>query len=92
MYNLLYNLQRKKVPILNYRQIPCKHPLTKTFIKRKLSQQITTRCPWKKTRLLERLHVNTYSVPLFGFLAVLSHCLETFSKMENEKFCLKETR
>lgn len=38
------------------------------------------------------LHANTYSVSLFGLLAVLSHCLEKFSKMENEKFCLKEKR
>lgn len=36
------------------------------------------------------LHANTYRISSFGFLAVLSHCLEKFSKMENEKFCLKE--
>lgn len=36
------------------------------------------------------LHANTYSISSFGFLAVFSHCLEKFSKMENEKFCLKE--
>lgn len=87
-----YHLQRRKGPILNYRKTPRKHPLTKTFIKRKSSQQITIRCPRKKMRLPERLHANTYSVSLFGFLAALSHCLEKFSKMENEKFCLKETR
>jgi len=37
-------------------------------------------------------HANTYSVSLFGLLAVLSHCLEKFLKMENEKFCLKEVK
>ena len=75
-----------------FRYAPCIPALTKTFIKRKTVAANNNKLSTEQASAPACLRVNTYSVSLFASLTVLSHCLEKFSKMENEKFCLKEKR
>lgn len=71
----------------------CKHGPNQDFYQKKIVGTDNDKVPteWDMASRVP-LHANTYSVSLFGLLAVLSHCLEKFLKMENEKFCLKEVK
>ena len=71
----------------------CKHGPNQDFYEKKIVGTDNAKVPteWDMAPRVS-FHANTYSVSLFGLLAVLSHCLEKFLKMENEKFCLKEVK
>lgn len=71
----------------------CKHGPNQDFYEKKIIGTDNAKVPteWDMAPRVS-FHANTYSVSLFGLLAVLSHCLEKFLKMENEKFCLKEVK
>lgn len=82
---------KEKIPILKLLKMLCKYPPNQDFFQKKIigtgNNKVHTE--WDMASWVSLL-ADTYSVSLLGLLAVLSHCLEKFSKMENEKFCLKE--